>query len=87
MPAISSDEYKIVDTIGAGDTYTGYFAVRYMEIEKSKQVEISRKDKIEESMKFATAAGFLAITKEGAMPSIPVRGEVLALSAKYFNKT
>jgi ribokinase len=52
-----------VDTVGAGDTFAGAFAVASSE---------GREDAI----CFANAAGALATLKEGAQPAIPTRGEI-----------
>ncbi|WP_395733289.1 ribokinase [Prosthecobacter sp.] len=52
-----------VDTVGAGDTFAGAFAVASGE---------GRGDAI----RFANAAGALATLKAGAQPAIPMRGEI-----------
>ena len=52
-----------VDTVGAGDTFAGAFAVASSE---------GREDAI----RFANAAGALATLKAGAQPAIPTRGEI-----------
>jgi ribokinase len=54
-----------VDTVGAGDTFAGAFAVASSE---------GRGDAI----RFANAAGALATLKPGAQPAIPMRGEIEA---------
>jgi len=54
-----------VDTVGAGDTFAGAFAVASSE---------GREDAI----CFANAAGALATLKSGAQPAIPTRGEIEA---------
>lgn len=54
-----------VDTVGAGDTFAGAFAVASSE---------GRGDAI----RFANAAGALATLKPGAQPAIPLRGEIEA---------
>ena len=51
---------KVVDTTGAGDTFTGYFIAG-----------LYREDPVEEMLKIATAASAIAISKEGAAASIP----------------
>jgi len=56
---------NVVDETGAGDCYRAGFAIA-----------LSEGKNIQESMKFASAAGALAVTKEGAVPSIPTRKEV-----------
>lgn len=55
-----------VDTTGAGDTFTGYFAVM-----------ISKGSSIEETLKIASAAAALATEKQGAASSVPMLAEVI----------
>ena len=70
---ISDDEYveqsiykvKTVDTTAAGDTYTGYFIAG-----------ILNGKTIKESMDIASKASAIAVTRQGAAPSIPVLEEV-----------
>ncbi|WCJ32380.1 Ribokinase [Euphorbia peplus] len=59
---------RVLDTTGAGDTFTAAFAVA--------QVEGKKK---EESLKFAAAAASLCIQVKGAIPSMPDRTSVLNL--------
>ena len=55
---------QAVDTTGAGDTFTGYFLASWMtEGNASSALEI------------AAAAAALAVTRNGAAPSIPTREE------------
>lgn len=54
-----------VDTVGAGDTFLGYYAACL-----AKNFEPAKR------LKYAVAAGTLAITKKGASPSIPLFSEV-----------
>jgi len=54
-----------VDTTGAGDCFTGAFAVKMLEGANYEQ-----------SLEFANQAGFLCITKFGAGPAIPTIEEV-----------
>lgn len=56
---------KSVDTTAAGDTYTAAFIIKYNEC-----------GDIEESMKFASAASAIVVTRLGASVSIPARVEV-----------
>ena len=51
---------KVVDSTGAGDTFCGAFATRWIE-----------RGDIEEACHFATAAAALSVTKPGAQDSIP----------------
>lgn len=70
---ISDDEYveqsiykvKAIDTTAAGDTYTGYFIAG-----------ILNGKTIKESMDIASKASAIAVTGQGAAPSIPVLEEV-----------
>ena len=70
---ISDDEYveqsiykvKAIDTTAAGDTYTGYFIAG-----------ILNGKTIKGSMDIASKASAIAVTRQGAAPSIPVLEEV-----------
>ncbi|KAF5728088.1 hypothetical protein HS088_TW21G00231 [Tripterygium wilfordii] len=59
---------RVVDTTGAGDTFTAAFAVAQVE-GKSKK----------ESLRFAAAAASLCVQVKGAIPSMPDRRSVLNL--------
>lgn len=54
-----------VDTTGAGDTFTGYFIG-----------DVCRGKGIDEALEMASAAAAIAVSREGAAPSIPWREEV-----------
>ncbi|MCR5536132.1 MAG: ribokinase [Succinivibrio sp.] len=62
-----SCKVKAVDTTAAGDTYTGYILTALMEGQG-----------LEEAMQLASCAAALAVTRQGAAPSIPHRAEVTA---------
>eukprot|EP00262_Sarcandra_glabra_P007565 TRINITY_DN20455_c0_g1_i1.p1 TRINITY_DN20455_c0_g1~~TRINITY_DN20455_c0_g1_i1.p1 ORF type:complete len:370 (-),score=100.90 TRINITY_DN20455_c0_g1_i1:112-1221(-) len=66
QPIISAS--KVLDTTGAGDTFTAAFAVALVE-GKSKM----------ECLKFAAAAASLCVQVKGAIPSMPDRNTVLEL--------
>ena len=57
---------KAVDTTAAGDTFTGYFLAGLIE-----GMEIP------EILKMSAKASSIAVTREGAVPSIPYRNEVV----------
>ncbi len=58
---------RAVDTTAAGDTYTGFFLAGVLSGQS-----------VEWAMEYASAAAAIAVTRPGAAPSIPSRGEVLA---------
>ncbi|MEZ5997213.1 MAG: ribokinase [Hyphomonas sp.] len=61
---------RVVDTVGAGDTFTAALTVALLEGRAP-----------DEALRFAVAAGALACTRPGAQPSLPTRREVEALLA------
>ncbi len=56
---------QAVDTVAAGDTFTGALAV-----------EIAAGRSYRDAVRFANAAAALKVTRRGAQPGIPTRGEV-----------
>ena len=58
----------MVDTTGAGDCFTGAFAVQMLQGAD-----------YDKALEFANQAGFLCITKFGAGPSIPTLAELTAV--------
>lgn len=58
---------KAVDTTAAGDTFTGYFIAGLL-----------NGDTIDTTLRMASMASAIAVTREGAAPSIPTREEVIA---------
>ena len=54
-----------VDTTAAGDTFCGSFAVAYIEGKT-----------LDESLRFASAASSVCVSRMGAQPSLPTRGEI-----------
>ena len=57
---------EAVDATGAGDTFTAALTVALVEGQLP-----------EEALRFACAAGAVAVTKVGAQPSLPIRSEVI----------
>ena len=56
---------KVIDTVGAGDTFNGAFATA-----------ISEKMKLEDALNFANKAASLSVTRKGAALSAPLRNEI-----------
>lgn len=77
-------KYKIFDTVGAGDCFTGAFAVKLSELDWSD--EKTHKNNYKEAITFAHSSAFLCITKRGAMPSMPERTDVDKFMEDYLLK-
>jgi ribokinase len=67
-------EVQAVDTTAAGDVFNGYFAASYGQFIKNGSA--SDQVAVEAIIRRAMAAAAIAVTKEGAMPSIPMKDEV-----------
>jgi sugar/nucleoside kinase (ribokinase family) len=64
--ALGTPDSSPVDTTGAGDCFRGsYVAARYGEAKS-----------VTEALRWAAAAGSLAVEVEGAMPSMPSRAQI-----------
>ncbi|NLM42117.1 MAG: ribokinase [Firmicutes bacterium] len=61
----------VVDTVAAGDTFTGALAAL-----------IAEGRSLKEAVEYANAAAALAVTRRGAQPSVPTRAEVLRFLGK-----
>ena len=70
--ACDSFAVEAVDTTAAGDTFTGYYIA-----------SVLRGKSIVESLKTASAASGIAVTRKGAVPSIPDAEEVEDFIKKY----
>lgn len=66
----------VVDTTGAGDTFTGYLAAG-----------LARGEDMATILKTACAASAIAVSRHGAAPSIPLREEVLRLQKEMKPRT
>ncbi|HHT72377.1 MAG TPA: ribokinase [Firmicutes bacterium] len=64
---IPAHKVEVVDTVAAGDTFTGALAVM-----------LGEGKSLEEAAQYANAAAAIAVTRPGAQPSVPTRAEVLA---------
>ena len=72
----------VVDETGAGDCYRAGFAVTLIQQQQQCESSMDVKDDDEmllHCMQFGSAAGALAVTKKGAVPSIPTLDDVKAL--------
>ena len=92
VPAVKFSDHpgtSLVDTTGAGDTFTAAFAVALSEVKAKKASEeiTVTNDEYKSCIKFANQAAFLAITRPGAMASIPNRTELETLQAEEPSET
>ena len=62
---VAAPRVKVVDTVGAGDTFVGYLAAG-----------LARGVPLEQSVSEAVHAASLAVTRHGAQPGIPRRAEL-----------
>lgn len=67
---VSGFRVPAVDTVAAGDSFVGAFAVG-----------LSEGKSIPEALRFANATGALSVQRRGAVPSLPMRAEVDAFLA------
>ena len=65
-----------VDTVGAGDAFCGTLAVRLAEHQIGGGID---RMAVMDAVCWACAAGGLATTRRGAIPSLPTRAEVVGL--------
>lgn len=72
-------DYSVVDTTGAGDTFTAAFAVRLCEQKAQGSIDFAA------CMAFASRAAFLCISRFGAVPALPHRAEVDELLSRTAN--
>jgi ribokinase len=69
--ATAGRSMPVLDTIGAGDTFTGALAAA-----------LAQGESLVDAMRLANAAAALSVTRRGAIDGIPVRAEVGALLAR-----
>ncbi len=65
-------EVEAVDTTAAGDTFTGFFVAG-----------IAKAEKMEETLKLASVASAISVSRKGAAPSIPSRKEAVEALKKF----
>jgi ribokinase len=74
---VNSPNVKSVDSVGAGDAFCGALASAWGAVyEASKRRDAKEFEFVDEAVRCAAAAGALATTKLGALPSMPTRAEV-----------
>jgi ribokinase len=66
---------EAIDTVGAGDAFCGAFAVRYAE----NTIGGGGQEGILDALHWASAAGAIAATRPGAIPSMPTRADIRRL--------
>jgi ribokinase len=71
---IDTPNVDVVDTTAAGDAFCGAFAAA-----------ISQGAAVADATRFGTAAGAVATTRPGAVPSLPTRVEIDALLSQQLN--
>ena len=82
VPVVNFREHpdvQLVDTTGAGDTYTAAFAVKYAQLLAENKQNTNTAHSVEDilgCMRFATRAAFMCITKFGAATAIPNSSEL-----------
>jgi ribokinase len=68
----SAPRVRAVDTVGAGDCFSGAFAAA-----------IAERKNVEAAIRFAVAAAAISVTRPGAQAAMPRRREILrALTAR-----
>ena len=72
---VPAPSVEVVDTVGAGDTFNGVFAVALTEGKS-----------LVESARFASAAAAISVTRTGAQPSIPTRDEIEQFLSERSNR-
>jgi ribokinase len=79
MRRVQTPHVTPVDTTGAGDAFCAALATMWPTVTRAGKGNDELRA-IEHAVAFASAAGALATTKPGAMPSLPRRAEVEALA-------
>ncbi|MCJ1369899.1 hypothetical protein MMC20_001111 [Loxospora ochrophaea] len=75
---IPAEEVKVIDTTGAGDTFTGAYAVELAKwIQKSRRRSSEEAFDLSAAVKAATKAAARAVERRGALEAIPWKNEVL----------
>jgi ribokinase len=79
---VPAPQVQAVDSVAAGDAFCGALAASWTPVFEAGKIRHPDEFKlVEPDVLFASAAGALATTKPGAIPSLPTREEVLPLAA------
>ena len=75
---LSAYNTQVVDTTGAGDVFTGALLERLCRygVNTPTDIDAISKEKLEEFLDFANAAGAVCVSKRGAIPSVPDIDEI-----------
>ncbi|MBE0478810.1 carbohydrate kinase, partial [Candidatus Aerophobetes bacterium] len=74
---------KVADTLGCGDAFTAAIIYQILLLNKEGQnISFLSEEKIRKSVEFANAAGALAATGKGAIPSLPTAEQVKEFLSK-----
>ena len=78
--AIAVPCVNVVDTTGAGDSFTG--GLLYALTRRENPFDFSREE-LEMDVSFANCVASLCVTKRGAIPALPTLGDVLNFSKEF----
>lgn len=67
--SVAAHKVKVIDTLGAGDTFCGALAAALLEGKS-----------LEEAVKFSNQAAAITVSRKGAIPAIPYKQEILNFS-------
>lgn len=79
---VNSPSVEALDSTGAGDAFTGVLAVEWVDVCRAAARSGDEARRMEQALRIASAAGALAATKHGAIPSLPLRAQIEELAAR-----
>jgi sugar/nucleoside kinase (ribokinase family) len=65
-----------VDTIGAGDSFTAALLYQFLQGDRITRAGEIPRDEFAKMVRFAVAAGSFAVTRRGAIPSLPILDDI-----------